>query len=169
MASELCSSRYLSKPLGRTMNCGTDKVREMYRFSEYIPLTTIARGVCSAMQPNQYSHTGRTTEPRTDTLHPLTEQSSRQSRWSNLTSEATLPSGAQSGNNLANYTSILFEIGQAEGKKVERTASELDLDLLQFKVTIRFRKLRASGIRRQNKIAGHLAAKKLCHRLGIRV
>lgn len=86
-----------------------------------------------------------------------------------MTSEATLPSGAQSGNNLANYTSILFEIGQAEGKKVERTASELDLDLLQFKVTIRFRKLRASGIRRQNKIAGHLAAKKLCHRLGIRV
>lgn len=86
-----------------------------------------------------------------------------------MTSEATLPSRAQSGNNLANYTSILFEIGQAEGKKVERTASQLDLDPPQFKVTIRFGKLLTSVIGRQNEIARHLAAEKLYHRLGVRV
>jgi hypothetical protein len=29
-SSELCSSRYLSKPLGHKMNCWTGKVRETY-------------------------------------------------------------------------------------------------------------------------------------------
>lgn len=114
----------------------------------------------------QCSHTGRTTEPRTGTLRPFTEQSPQQSRWSNPTSEATLRSETHK-NNLAKYTSVLFEKGQAEGKKVERLVSELDLDPPQFKVTIRFGTLHASGIGRQKKIAGHLAAEKLCRHLGI--
>lgn len=112
---------------------------------------------------------GRTTEPRTDTLHPFTEHSPQQSRWSNPTSEATLRSETNNENNLAKFTSALFETGQAEGKKVDRTVSKLDLDPPQFRVMIQFGTLCVSGTGRQKKIAGHLAARKLCRRLGIKV
>lgn len=121
--------------------------------------------VCSLLQ---CSRTGRTPEPRKDTLLPFTEQSPQQPRWSNPTSEATQRSETHN-NKLAKYTSILFETGQAEGKKVERLVSELDLDPPQFKVTMLFGTLHASGIGRQKKVAGHLAAEKLCRLLGITV
>lgn len=121
--------------------------------------------VCSLLQ---CSHTGRTTEPRKDTLLPFTEQSPQQPRWSNPTSE-TIQRSETHNNKLAKYTSILFEKGQAEGKKVERLVSELDLDPPQFKVTMLFGTLHASGIGRQKKVAGHLAAENLCRLLGITV
>lgn len=117
----------------------------------------------------QCSPMERTTEAGTDNLHPSTEHSPPQSRWSNPASEATLQSQTHNEKNLARYTSALFERGQTDGKEVRRTDSTLSFNPPMFEVIIYFGTLHASGLGRRKKKAGHLAAKDLCHQLNIEV
>jgi hypothetical protein len=68
---------------------------------------------------------------------------------------------------LPRYTSTLFLKGQEYGETPERTTSMLYLDPPQFKVAICFRGVKGSGVGRNKKVAGHLAAKEVCHKLNL--
>lgn len=116
----------------------------------------------------QNSHLGHRIETR-NKLASFTQRPELPSRLSNPTSEATPQSDVYNEDALPKYTSALFERGQEDGKKLECTVSTLSLDPPQFKATIRFGALHGLGIGRNKKIARHLAAKALCHRLGITI
>jgi hypothetical protein len=66
---------------------------------------------------------------------------------------------------LPKYTSTLYEEAARCGVVPRRSLSILSLAPPQLKVTIQFGALEATGIGRNKKIAGHLAAKALCDKL----
>ena len=121
--------------------------------------------VCSLLQYSQLDHRIQ----NRDRLAPFTQRLEMPSHLSDPMSEATPQSDAYNEEALPKYTSALFERGQEDGKKLERTVSTLSLDPPQFRVIIRFGALHGSGIGRSKKIARHLAAKALCHRLRITI
>lgn len=65
------------------------------------------------------------------------------------------------------YTSALYEEAAKRGVVPNRSGSVLSLDPPQFRVTLQFGALEATGIGRNKKIAAHLAAKTLCDRLNV--
>ena len=65
------------------------------------------------------------------------------------------------------YTSTLFERGQEIGQVPQRTYSLLNTNPPQFKAILHFGGLTGVGIGQAKKVAGHLAAKHVCHQLGI--
>lgn len=68
---------------------------------------------------------------------------------------------------LPKYTSLLFEKGQESGQAPQRTVSTISIDPPRFEVTILFGTCHGTGIGRTKKVAGHLAAKQVCHQLNI--
>lgn len=81
--------------------------------------------------------------------------------------EANSHMNSVSGNPLHQYTSILFEKGQELGETPKREVRTLSLDPPQFKVSIRFGHIKGLGIGRTKKLAGHLAAKEVCHKMRV--
>lgn len=126
--------------------------------------------MCSMLR---WSYIGHHVEARTDstnTMAPLTtEYLQLRSPLSNLSTELNAPSDSHNEDNLPRYTSALFERGQEDGRVIQRTYSTLTLDPPRFKVSIKFGRWNGSGTGRNKKIAGHLAAKDLCDRLGITI
>ncbi|KAF7589646.1 hypothetical protein BBP40_004019 [Aspergillus hancockii] len=70
---------------------------------------------------------------------------------------------------LPRYSSILNERGQEEGIRPQKEVKQLAFDPPQFKATVRLGQHHGTGVARNKKQAGHLAAKDLCHQLGIRL
>ncbi|KAJ6126149.1 hypothetical protein N7471_010642 [Penicillium samsonianum] len=118
----------------------------------------------------QLSHLGRHREPHISTLASfITGTPQLLPPRSTQTIEVNTQFNAQGEEDLSKYTSALNEKGQEDGKALKRIYSTLRKDPPQFSAEIRFGDLYSFGVGRNKKIAGHLAAKDLCRRIGISV
>jgi hypothetical protein len=118
----------------------------------------------------QLSHIGCQMEPHISAMASFTTETPQlPPHLSAPTAEVNTQFNSDEEKDLPRYTSALFERGQEDGKTLERTCSTLSMDPPQFKVRIRFGALNGFGVGGNKKIAGHLAAKHLCRRMGISI
>lgn len=81
--------------------------------------------------------------------------------------DVTLQHGGQLDEPLQVYTSALHEYGQKQSRSIQKEVKQKEFDPITFEAIWVFGEHRGRGVGRSKKLAGHLAAKDLCQRLGI--